>query len=310
MSLITAVHIGFPKTGTTTQQKHLFARHSQVGYLGKPYETETLKTEILKLVMEESLTYDPAVLKKYVAEQVKKEMNKGKRVVVLSDELLVSASKVRDKGVVAARIKEVFAPHKILVTIRDQVEMLKSAYVNSGRLLKHVPAQYQGRAITFAQWLEMCWENPARSYIGNIRYADTIDYYAGAFGKENICVLLFEEFISHKDEYTRKLAEFLTIDVGEALRLLGGQHENPRLLQSQLDLELSCSRWGIPGKVPVLPGLLGRWFRLKSRFRGDEKARVEMPPGWVARLQPFYAEGNRRLSEHYRLPLEKYGYLL
>jgi hypothetical protein len=310
MSLITAIHIGFPKTGTTTQQKHLFARHSQVAYLGKPYEDEILKNEILKLVMEESLTYNPAILKEYIARYVQEERNKGKQVLLLSDELLVSASKVRDKGMVAERLKTVFAPNKILVTIRDQVEMLKSAYVNSGRLLKHVPAKFKGRAITFGEWLEMCWENRDRSYIGNVRYSHTIDYYTRCFGKENVGILLFEEFCSQKDAYTRKLANFLAIDTAEALKLLGGQHENPRLLQSQLDLELSHSRWGTPGRVPLLPGLLGRWYRLKRRFKDDEKARVQMPPDWMERLQTFYREGNRKLMDHYHLPLEKYGYLL
>ncbi|UCH95033.1 MAG: sulfotransferase [Candidatus Aminicenantes bacterium] len=305
-----AVHIGFPKTGTTTQQKHLFAKHSQVSYLGKPYENEVLKKEILKLVMEESLTYDPTILKEYLVQQAAKENNQGKKLMVLSDELLVSASKVRDKGVVANRIKEVFAPAKILVTIRNQLEMLKSAYVNSGRLLKHVPPKYKKLAITFEDWLEMTWENPDRSYIGNISYANTIDYYVKLFGKENVCVLLFEEFVSNKEEYTRKLSEFLNIDADESGRLLEGQHENPGLLQSQLDLELSLSKWGIPGRLPLIPGILGRWYRLKGLFNRDEKARVHLPKSWQERLKKFYSEGNRKLINHYHLPMEKYGYLL
>jgi hypothetical protein len=101
MSLPVAVHIGFPKTGTTTHQKHLFAKHAQVSYLGKPYESDILKGEVLRLVMEESLTYDPAALKKHLVQPDAKERNSGKKLAVLSEELLVSASKVRDKGVVA-----------------------------------------------------------------------------------------------------------------------------------------------------------------------------------------------------------------
>ncbi len=303
-----AIHIGFPKTGTTTQQKHLFANHSQVSYLGKPYENEALKNEILKLVMEESLTYDPTVLKEYLARQAAKINNRGKKLVVLSDELLVSASKVRDKGVVANRVKEVFNPVKILVTVRNQLEMLKSAYVNSGRLLKNVPPKYKGRAITFEDWLEMSWENPDRSYIGNIRYIDTIDYYAGLLGKEKVCVLLFEEFIFHKEQYTRKLSEFLTIDADESVRLLEGRHENPGLMQSQLDLELSSSKLGTRGRLPLIPGILRYWYRFKNLFQGDEKARVDMPASWEDRLKKFYNEGNRKLMKSYALPLEEYGY--
>lgn len=303
-----AIHIGFPKTGTTTQQKHLFANHSQVSYLGKPYENDVLKKEILKLVMEESLTYDPTVLKEYLAQQAAKKNNRGKKLVVLSDELLVSASKVRDKGVVANRVKEVFKPAKILVTVRNQLEMLKSAYVNSGRLLKNVPPKYKGRAITFEDWLEMSWENPDRSYIGNIRYIDTIDYYAGLLGKEKVCVLLFEEFIFHKEQYTRKLSEFLTIDADESIRLLEGQHENPGLMQSQLDLELSSSKLGTRGRLPFIPGVLRRLYRFRGLFKQDGKARVDMPGSWAERLKEYYSKGNRKLIEEYSLPLKKYDY--
>ncbi len=308
MSLPLAVHIGFPKTGTTTHQKHLFAKHSQVSYLGKPYESDAIKGEILRLVMEESLTFDPTALGKYLVRRDPNQRDPGKKLAILSEELLVSASKVRDKGVVAERIKMVFAPVKILVTIRNQLEMLKSAYINGGRLLKNVPARYKGLAIKFEEWLEMVFENPARSYAGNIKYFDTINYYTRLWGKENIRVLLFEEFIYNKEEYTRQLSWFLGIDAGESLRLLADRHENPRVLQSQVDLELTKSKFGARGKNPLISKALKQWYDFRNLFKKNQGARVDLPTPWRERLQDFYGESNRELMKNFNLPLEKYGY--
>lgn len=308
MSLPIVIHIGFPKTGTTTHQKHLFGKHSQVSYLGKPYRSDILKGEILRLVMEESLTYDSTALKKYLVQLEANERKSGKKLAVLSEELLVSASKVRDKGVVAERIKEIFAPGKILVTIRNQLEVLKSAYINGGRLLKNVPLKYKGLAIKFDEWLEMVFENPDRSYVGNIKYLNTINYYARLLGKENICVLLFEEFIHNKEEYIRQLSEFLGIDARESQRLLTGQHENPRVLQSQVDLELTRSKFGPKGKNPFILIALKRWYDFRHLFKKSESARVDLPDPWLERLNDFYGESNRELMKNFNLPIDKYGY--
>ena len=308
MSLPVVVHIGFPKTGTTTHQKHLFAKHSQVSYLGKPYESDILKGEVLRLVMEESLTYDPSALKKYLLQFNPGAGNSGKKLAVLSEELLVSASKVRDKGVVAERIKKVFAPGKILVTIRNQVDALKSAYINGGRLLKNVPSKYKGLAIKFHEWLEMVFENPDRSYVGNIRYLNTINYYVRLWGKENICILLFEEFIHNKEEYIRQLSEFLGIDARESRKLLADQHENPRVLQSQVDLELTRSKLGPKGNSPFISTALKGWYNFKNLLKKNQSARVDLPAPWQERMIDFYGESNRELMKNFNLPIDKYGY--
>ena len=116
------IHIGFPKTGTSTQQKHLFSRHSQIEYLGKPYPNEEIKAEIHKMIMQESQFYDALQCKSYISNLLVPVKN-SQKVILLSDELFVSASKARDKGVVAQRLKEVLYPCRILVTIRNQLEI-------------------------------------------------------------------------------------------------------------------------------------------------------------------------------------------
>ncbi len=63
--------------------------------------------------------------------------------MLLSEELSVSCTKSRDKGMVAQQLKEVSQPSKILITIRNQWDTLKSAYLTRGRLLLYVPEKYR-----------------------------------------------------------------------------------------------------------------------------------------------------------------------
>lgn len=314
MKLNTVIHIGFPKTGTTTHQNHLFKNHSQILYPGKPYQSESFKTGMHNLIKQESTIYQPASLKEYLAKDLlgDNERLKGKKALVVSDEIMVSVSKVRDKGVVAQRIKEVFSPCKILITLRSQLEILKSSYIGGSRLLTNVPGKYHGRFVGFEDWLEFSYKNLYRSHIGNFIYANTVDYYVRLFGKSNVLVLLFEEFIHNKEEYINKLADFLDIGRQESLELIETAHDNERIDQSTMDFEhLVASHFPI-GKGALISAAV-KLHRLFHKIPGKEKnkkAKVGIPGHWIERLKEVYIEGNRKLAANFDLPLKEYGYPL
>ena len=69
----TFIHIGPSKTGTTTLQREIFAKHSQIAYLGKPFhlpgsspddkkgDSSRLNEELVyELRSKDSLEYDEA----------------------------------------------------------------------------------------------------------------------------------------------------------------------------------------------------------------------------------------------------------
>jgi hypothetical protein len=304
------VHIGFPKTGTTTHQNHLFAKHSQIHYLGKPYKSKHFETELHRLIKEESTTYQPDSLKEYLASPEVRIHDAGKKVLLVSDEIMVSVSKVRDKGMVAQRIKDVFSPCKILITLRNQFEILQSSYISGGRLLTefNVPKKYRGRFVGFEDWLEHSYENLSRSHVGNFIFFNTVDYYARLFGKSNVLVLLFEEFIYNKEAYIKKLAEFLNIDAQESLALIETAHDNERIDQSRLNFE----HW-VGSRVPIKKNrFIFAAAKISGFFSGlfsnNKKARVLIPGIWLERLKSLYSEGNRKLMKEFDLPLDRYDY--
>jgi hypothetical protein len=317
VTLPAAIHIGFPKTGTTTHQNHLFSKHSQILYLGKPYRDDPLQKEMHNLIKQESTTYQSSALRDYLDKLEIDEPDRGtkKKILVVSDEIMVSVSKVRDKGVVARRLQEVFAPFvpcKILITLRNQFEILKSTYISGCRLLTKtsVPGRYRGRFVGFEEWLEFSYENLDRSHMGNFIYLNTIDYYCKLFGRDNVRVLLFEEFIYNKAGYIKELSEFLDIGENEAMALIETAHDNERIDQARLDFEhLVGSR--VPMGKNRFISRAASIFRFFHKISGkDGKAKVGFPGYWTERLNAVYCEGNRKLAEQFNLPLETYNYPL
>lgn len=302
------VHIGFSKTGTTSLQKHLFRRHSQIAYLGKPYESEVLEREIQNLFTQETSVYDSSALEQHVSQNLFNEKTGFDKVFILSEERLVSYSKVRDRGIVAERLKSVLKPDGILITIRNQFDILKAAYLSRGRLLLDVPDRYSGRFVKLEEWLEYSYKNGDRSYIGHVDYFKTVSHYAKLFGNENTCVLLFEEFVATKDRFVQKLSDFLDIEYSEALQVLGDAHEHRDMGQTQLDYERWKGGFSPLTRIPVLAGLLNLYFNFRKHREKDRPATVEFPNEWIERLSDFYKEGNRNMIRDFDLPLERYGY--
>lgn len=301
------IHIGFPKTGTTTQQKHLFAKHSQINYLGKPYQDSFLESVIHDLIREDSLIYGSRGLRDYLSGRLLSSKKQG-TLSFISDELFVSATKTRDKGVVAQRLKEVFFPCRILITIRNQLDILKSAYLSGGRLLGNAPRQLSGYTITFNDWLEISHRNLKRSYVGNVNYYPLIKYYSDLFGKENVCVLLYEDLQNNQRKYLYDLTGFLRIDLEESVKLLKSKHENIRIKQSTLDYERLKTQFYPVSRLPIGSKLLKSLSRLKIHTQKDRDADVNFCPEWRERLYNYYQEGNRNLIKEFKLPLEKHNY--
>lgn len=304
------LHVGFSKTGTTTLQKHLFSNHSQVHYLGKPYVDDTLKTLVHRLIMQESLVYDPAPLRNHLEKEILLNINPAQKVILLSEEMLLSYSKARDKGLVAQRLNEAFPSAKILFTIRDQFELLKAAYLSRGRQLNYVPPQYSGLHVTFREWLALAFENIERSYLGHADYYKTIDYYARLFGKNRVCVLLLEELIHSPAEYAGKLSDFLGIAADETRDLLAGKHANRGISRFQLESEALRSRWYPFSRSYLISKLLKIYLFLTRNARRKQDAEVKIPQDWVERIGDLYRAGNRLLISEYGLPLERYNYPL
>lgn len=305
-SVSVCLHVGFPKTGTTTLQKHLFSKHSGIHYVGKPYVDVDLENGISSLIQQDSIAYDPGFIRAYWC-QLREEIKGRDEVLLLSDERLVSPTKVRDRGIVAARLHDVFRPCKILITIRNQLDILVSAYVNGGCRIGGV-SRFSGLVIELDEWLTEALEKRDRSYIGCVDYDALVRCYVELFGRENVFVLLFEELRSDPFGFSARIAENLGVGVDEACRVFGSNHENARLRQSEFDFARLRTAFFPVGENRIGRFLFHSCLKLRSAIKGNGRTDVSIPNEWVSRLSDCYRSGNSRLAKEFNLPLDRYGY--
>lgn len=308
------VHVGYPKTATTTFQKHVFPHHSDIDYLGKSipdmsFRTEELRHEIQRLVNEDEVRYDGGKGLRRLVEEL--HQNCRRKVLLLSHENFIHHWG-NDTGLVARRIREVFGPCRILITLRDQVDVIRSFYAMHGRyctasFLMATQKEKVRTPLRLDDWLRLTIRAPEMNIFSILHYYDVIRYYVSLFGRDNVGVFLYEHFVKDSDDYVRRLCDFLGIDPTPALERARGKHENRRFTTFELCylrvarlLGLRLFDWSqqdTPGWVARLRNLFGT-------------NRVHLSEEWHARLCAMYGAGNRRLAAEFGLPLEQFGYPL
>jgi len=302
------LHVGYPKTATTTFQKHLFPAHPQIDYLGKfcpsyGYRSDALATEINRLISADDVDYDAGATLKTIIDPLRRQ-SKADRTLLLSSESFIHPW-ANNRGIIARRIKDALQPCRILITIREQIDIIRSFYNLHGRFGQYLflckdrePLEFP---LPFDRWLHYCLQEFDRNFLATIQYHQVISFYASVFGHENVCVLLFEQFVQDKPGYVEDLCRFLQIDdFDTALTLLGDSHElrSAPLVQS-------------PPQPPATP-LTAFARRLPSTFQRKpaEHTPAVIDDGARSQLAELYRLGNRTLMRDFQVPLDQFGYLI
>lgn len=188
------IHIGYHKTATTWMQKLLFvpvhgyhplADHAQV------FEHVTAP---------HGLCFDPAPMQRLIAEGVKKIPPTAVPVIsseILSGNLFFGG---RESEVYANRLKTIAPDARILISIRAQLQLLPSVYM-----------QYVSRGGTMPcrQFFE---QQTPLGYFGfdpvHFEYDRLVAHYQNLFGRKNVYVLPQESLKVDMAAATAKLAEF------------------------------------------------------------------------------------------------------
>lgn len=308
MSNKLCVHIGFPKTATSTFQQHVFPAHSGIEYLGKfvpgfGYRNDVIAEEIGRLITRDSTLYaGPSRLREALAASVAAAPG---NLVMISSESFVQ-EQATDRGVVAQRLREACGDCRIVITIREQLSIIRSFVTMHGRygqylfLAKETDEAFE-LPLSMAEWLRFASHYPDRNFLSTVRYAEVVDCYARLFGRENVGVFLYEELVADQAAYVSKLAGFLQVDAAEMGRLLAGHYENrsspPPPPRAPTSVRMSMRRW--------LAGACARRQRPAPR-----QASLDIEEPWLSILREQYRDGNRRLVEQWGLPLARYGYIL
>ena len=314
------IHIGLPKTGTTTLQRYLFGTvpsHLNISRypLGRGDSGYSMSlAQISTLIWgqeREAETVIQCLAEKY-------ELAKStSRLLVWSDEKLTYVNApLAVQQQLAARLRRAVPDARILLTIRSQFSMLVSTYRQSAQMMyaalgwpRDVPHRLWRRRLHFSDWLDALIANPDQTYLSLLDYSALHDTYADQFGASNVLVLPMERF-AQSAPYLSGLLDISESAVTTALQ--NRSNESRRKLSSYwggwaLEGLRVDDGWPAGGLVPQwrirqLIGGLAPFVRRMPQVRTDMSTEQR---NW---LREHFAASNKSLAARKDLDLESLGY--
>jgi hypothetical protein len=212
------LHIGLPKTGTTSLQELVFARHSGCRYFGQTnlWGNPAAKTVLRALLLDdEPLT--PA------REAVESGLD-DKGALVISDEALslgqfmLRATRwpiMSDHKLTARRACNLLGKDRVnvLIVLRNQVDWLKSWHRQGLKTGKYVETNFQ-------RWITRDLGPSAELLFKRINFNGLYDSWAEVFGPARVHVRLYEAYRESFPELAANAAALLSIDENQARTLV------------------------------------------------------------------------------------------
>lgn len=345
--MIDVLHIGDFKTGTTWMQRHGFAEHPEICYLGDPVHmvSDRLNRAVYEVCEAPDLSWNPDRVRIEVSEVVN-AVAAPDRITVLSREALLTTNYLTGADIVrnAHRIREVFGRPKIVLVIREPKSMLVALY-----------SQYikMGGTLSLSDFFFDAYET--RGLLDRMMYSRIAELYYDLFGADRVYIDLFERFRAAPIVFLSELYGFVGCKKSDFLpdqiesptnrSLTTGGAELARLANR---LIRSYRHHPSPGVVPldklilaVLPRSIARRLAssvapavipnlgsidrpMRARFavnvqlnkivrRVAESVRfgeaIILPARIAKTIDAHYLDPNRVLEEKYGLPVTKYGWV-
>jgi hypothetical protein len=283
-----AVHIGYPKAASTTLQKHLFHKHSELNNLGNyptaniGIDSEEIDSEASYLKYKELKQFYSNILQlddiEYAFSKndaifntvVLPHMSADKINIFSHEGFLATFFSNADRGDKAKRLYSYFRDPQIMIVIRNQIEMIRSQYAD----WPFDPRAFTlRRKVDIDEWIQIDLNTPeSKHFIRSLNFYYITNYYGALFGKENVHVFLFEELVNNPNRFAQDISGFLGINADQTLAILSDKHENK-----------------------------ARNMHLRSQ---------EINADIVNQLCGYFRQINRSLVDAYHLDLAAYGYPL
>ena len=184
------IHIGYAKTGTTFLQRKIFNKLR--GYI--QIDHKDAKKFYESIIYLDSSIYDQRkVLIELEKSLENKKNNKFKGLIFSNERLEIEGL---DLGLVAARLKNLFPNASILITLREQFDLLYSWYLFKGYSSKFSDKPFKGHYTEINEFIENGIESKKNNFISRLNFYDTYILYSNLFGKNKIHLLFYEDIFS------------------------------------------------------------------------------------------------------------------
>ena len=304
------LHIGSPKTATTTFQKYLFKNIKNIKYI----EYDSLYNNcpsFRKIIYSDSMYLNSSLI-----ESARSEVDQFHKKLKLYDYEYIFYSKehlvhnILDTGKTAEKIHKIFGKIKIILTIRNQFDVITSNY-------KHLQRSYT------SPWKSAMVSPKVDKFISNTMKHDGIrgsysnlltkfDYgfivkaYEKFFDEKDIKVLLFEEYVNEREVFLKKLLNFLKSDLIDPSM----EKRNVKLNESFSNGKIKFNFY-VSLILPIFVQYLFKDIKMPSffeKFLDKFSFRTELSKKSKNLIRSRFKEGNKYLYDKLNLNLKKYNY--
>lgn len=303
------IHVGYGKAGSTTLQKNLFANHPELRffnfyeYLEGVPEEDPVRHFYLSTPYMTELDYRELAQKIDLKKALYREIGDDPRKTVFSSEAFVTSG-YTDNYLKALRLKELFPEGKVVMIVRNQLDVVRSLF---DRWPQHpICVRLTSRLYRFDEWMEATFDDLQRSMLPSYRYDEHVALYRELFGEENLLVLPMEMLKNDPEGYSRAIARFMEIDEGRCRELLTRPAQN----------QAATVRFDRYRRFrQLLPAIRFRRFlpaglydRAMALLKSGKRHKTEISPRWQQALEAYYGESNRKLQERMPGLIDGLGY--
>lgn len=322
------LHIGYPKTATTTLQKHFFPNIDAIQYIGKYVNEGDLFDFDVNVINDLIFKKSDQIDFDYLRKEFSKMLHQ--KDILLSEEsfifnsLRVSSIDSNDtlptQKTIAKNIRTFFSSEsfnvKILFTIRKQDEMITSQYAQS---YVHYYSKYK-ESDSFAKFLNIYLDekNKKHTFYETLDYFHVVGIYQKLFGKENVSVLVYEELQKTPQVFYSKLCDFLEIESSQYSEIAIQKNENKRSTNKNYKKTREITFFDklsqfkaiyFPFIKIKLPSILKQKLE-KITWTDNQKISktIFLTEKQKLKVLSRYKESNKKLSEMMQLNLKEKGY--
>jgi hypothetical protein len=293
------LHIGLPKTGTTSLQELVFSVHSGIRYFG---QTNVWSDAEAKTVLKALLLGDESDLA--AARTILGRASSDDPAIVISDEALTLGEfmlrstrwPVRSDHVATARrARALIGQCQVLMVLRNQADWIESWHLQGLKSGKYVETDYRA-------WLERDLGPSAERLLALLDYDALYEAYCDAFGPQHVHVRLYEQYCDHFEELAAECAALVDADSDRARRLiLEGERRNVGGSRYS-GLAPAAKRLATQGPVRRVLDALPSGLREKLRKRFvRERSFSGLSAADRMAIRDRFAAGNIRLQRALRL---------
>ncbi|MEP5624755.1 MAG: hypothetical protein ABJP82_19480, partial [Hyphomicrobiales bacterium] len=207
------LHVGYPKSASTSLQNFYFATHPDCYHLGLGYESrgnryiddDVEMVSEIDIRLKKEFLYNPEQSKARLQPHFDAAAEQGFKAVGLSNEFFSFAlGNEVDTADKARRLHGIFGDNTtVIIVVREQFTLLRSLY------LEMLKGGYGG---TYRKYLEYTLLYQVRSWCYDFCFDRIYETYENLFGKENICIIPFEILKQDSAAFLGEIAHSIGID--------------------------------------------------------------------------------------------------